>query len=126
VVFVGVGVADGAAPVFVGVGVADGAAPVFVGVAVAVEVAAVPVAVGVDDGVDVVGGAAPLRTMTGLPHMARSPIGEPYEDIYRMNFTSCPASLSRLISGYVKSLGLVRRSHFSLNLQMVVAGPEPI
>src|SRR3972149_4986907 len=61
------------------------------GVFVGVAVGGVPVTVG--------GGGAPLRTITGLPQMARSPTGEPDADINRINLTSFPASASSLISG---------------------------
>ena len=56
---------------------------------VAVGVGGVPVTVG--EGVTVAI-MTPAREIMGLIHNARSSSGEPYAEITRMNFTSCPAS----------------------------------
>src|SRR3990172_8964720 len=81
------------------------------GVRVGVGVGGVPVTVGV-------GVAPPIRTMTGLPQMARSPMGEPYADMNRMSVTFCPANGLR--SRFAR---YVRPSYLSRNVQKVRMRP---
>ena len=43
-------------------------------------------------------GSAPLRTMAGATHIARSPVGEPFALTLKMNLTFFPASGLKSIS----------------------------
>ena len=89
------------------VGTAVGGVPVTVGVMVMVGTT-VPV-------------EPPAREMIGLTHKERSPVGEPYAEVTRINFTSCPAKELRFrLTLYVQP------SYFSRKVQKVFTAPVPI
>ena len=52
----------------------------------------VDVNVGVSENAVTDGFDPPLRTILGPTHNARSPVGEPFASVRRMNLTVCPAS----------------------------------